>query len=314
MCEPLVSVIMPVYNVEDYLEESLNSIFNQKYKNIELIAINDGSTDSSGSILKDNKNKHNLKSFRIYEQVNKGLSITRNVGLSMSTGEYVYFFDSDDLLDENTISDLVNFVKYRKVDIVRFNADVFFDKAYSDTSFSPSSYSKGNLISNTLYTRDEFILLQDSVPSSVCIYFYSSKLLKENKIFFYPDILHEDELFTPIVLFYSERIGYLDSAYFKRRYRHGSIMTTKNSLRDNSVTKKHGKGYFTVISELSRFKKENKLTSAYSSYIDNIIIRIGNMIFLSRGLNSLDNIKLLSFGIKPFESIKNKIYARLKNN
>lgn len=307
--KPLVSVIMPVYNVEKYLKASLDSILNQTYSNIELIAINDGSTDCSGKILYEYKKKGLIASFRILEQHNQGLSVTRNIGISKSQGKYIYFFDSDDLLDSEAISKLVEFSEMNDLDVIRFNAKAFFDDDFIKKNFSTPEYISKNLISHTIYSRDEFIQLQETIPSSVCIYFYKSSLLKDNDIYFYPNILHEDELFTPTVLLKSKKIGYIDSHYFKRRYREGSIMTSKVKKRNN----KHAVGYFTVVDQLVNINKSIHGNVTIHNYLSKLINRLGSMIFLSSGLGIKQNLKLVLFGINPFKAIYKKLKIVLKN-
>lgn len=106
---PLISVIIPIYNVEKYLEKCLNSVVNQDYKNIEIILINDGSTDDSLNIA--NKYKEIDKRIKIFSQKNQGLSAARNTGLDKSTGEYITFIDSDDFVTKDYISYLFNLLK-----------------------------------------------------------------------------------------------------------------------------------------------------------------------------------------------------------
>ena len=96
----IISVIIPVYNVENYIEKCLNSIVNQTYNNLEIIIIDDGSTDNSIAIAE--KIAENDKRIRIISQVNQGVSSARNLGLDNASGEYILFIDSDDWLDLET--------------------------------------------------------------------------------------------------------------------------------------------------------------------------------------------------------------------
>lgn len=102
----LISIIIPVYNVEDYLERCLDSIIHQSYKNIEIIVINDGSTDSSLKILE----KYALKNSRIIivNQENKGLSGARNIGVEKAIGDYIWFVDGDDFIDNDACERLIS--------------------------------------------------------------------------------------------------------------------------------------------------------------------------------------------------------------
>ena len=112
----LISVIVPVYNVEEYLEECLDSIQCQTYKNIEVILVNDGSTDSSKDICEKYCEKDNR--FKLFCQPNKGLSATRNRGMSESKGEFISFVDSDDVLKEDMLEQLMKQMSVEEVDIV----------------------------------------------------------------------------------------------------------------------------------------------------------------------------------------------------
>ena len=93
---PKLSIIMPVYNVEDYLDEALNSAESQTLKDIEIICVNDGSTDNSLAILEKHAKKD--KRIKVINQENQGVSKARNAGMKAATGKYIYFFDSDDVL------------------------------------------------------------------------------------------------------------------------------------------------------------------------------------------------------------------------
>ena len=98
---PKVSVIIPVYNTAPYLHEALESITMQTLKELEIIIVNDGSTDGSGEIIREAARKD--ERIKVYEQENQGQSIARNVGLDHAIGEYIYFMDSDDLLELNAL-------------------------------------------------------------------------------------------------------------------------------------------------------------------------------------------------------------------
>lgn len=99
---PLVSVIIPVYNVEKYLRRCLNSVIDQEYKNIEIILVNDGSTDNSLEMAISYKEKD--KRIKVFSQENQGLSAARNTGLDKSQGEYIIFIDSDDYVSKDYVS------------------------------------------------------------------------------------------------------------------------------------------------------------------------------------------------------------------
>lgn len=114
--EPLVSVIVPVFNVKPYLNEALDSVINQTYKNLEIILVDDGSTDGSGEIC-DEYSAHD-KRFVVIHQENKGLSCARNTGLDLMKGELVAFIDSDDAYCPEFIRTMVDAMNHEKADVV----------------------------------------------------------------------------------------------------------------------------------------------------------------------------------------------------
>ena len=118
----LVSVIIPVYNVESYLEEALDSVLNQSYDNLEIIIIDDGSTDSSGQIC-DNYEKKDERVYVIHQE-HRGLSAARNTGLDIMTGEAVAFLDSDDAFNQDFIKVLADIMEKENVDVVVCNHTV----------------------------------------------------------------------------------------------------------------------------------------------------------------------------------------------
>lgn len=118
-----VSVIIPVYNVERYLREAIFSIINQSLNEIEIIIVNDGSTDSSFNIIKEFASKD--QRIQIISNPNQGLSIARNLGIYRAIGEYIYFFDSDDLLDKDALRKCYNKCQSETLDFLFFDADAF---------------------------------------------------------------------------------------------------------------------------------------------------------------------------------------------
>ena len=106
---PLVSVIIPIYNVEKYLGRCLDSVINQDYKNIEIILINDGATDNSLNIAIDYQKKD--KRIKVFSQKNQGLSAARNTGLDKAVGNYITFIDSDDYVSKDYVSYMFNLLK-----------------------------------------------------------------------------------------------------------------------------------------------------------------------------------------------------------
>lgn len=224
-----VSIILPVYNVEKYLRECLESAINQTLGSIEIIAVNDGSTDNSLEILKEYQQKGNIK---IINQKNKGLSEARNSGLKEAKGEYIYFLDSDDYIDINSMKYCYTKCKENKLDIINFDAISFKDNKNSKVNLD-EDYDRSNLInSNNVYIGEDYynyLIKNNAYRQPVWLNMYSRKFLIENNLTFYPGLIHEDELFTKLAYLKCKRIMYIAKTFFFRRVRENSIMTTNIS-------------------------------------------------------------------------------------
>ena len=127
-----ISVIIPVYNVAGYLEECLNHIINQTFSDIEIICINDGSTDESPDILREFAKRDNR--IQIINQKNRGLGATRNRGLELSKGDYVYFMDGDDYLELTALEELYELSEKYGLDFAMFNTALILQCLSSKTS------------------------------------------------------------------------------------------------------------------------------------------------------------------------------------
>lgn len=231
----MISVILPVYNVEKYLKECLDSILAQTYTNYELIVVNDGSTDNSLAIANEYKNK--FERINIISQENKGLSEARNAGYNLITGKYTYFIDSDDFILSETFENLVSLAEEKQLDLIKFDAHSFAEEGvdYEMTNYDSSAY----LQKHKLYNRDEYLkAVEKHFMPAVWMYFIKSELILDNKLYFKKGILHEDELFTVQLLKYCYRIMYDDNQYFQRRYRKNSIMTGNISKNQKAIESK----------------------------------------------------------------------------
>lgn len=243
---PKVSVIFPVYNVEAYLDEALYSLEKQTLKDIEIIAVNDGSTDNSLSIL----DKHALtdKRISIYSQKNKGLSGARNTGLNLCQGEYVYFMDSDDIIDKTALEECYNYAKKHDADVCLFDAEVFYEK---DALQIPWDYNRNDtLVEDKKYEGlSLFNLLLDKEKHRAVVWLQFTRwdYLKKIKLNFYDGLIHEDELFTPQVILQTNRIYYLNRKFVKHRIR-------KSSIVGKGYSKKNLNCYLTVFDELFKFQ------------------------------------------------------------
>ena len=223
-----VSVVMPVYNAEDYLEETLDSILNQTLEDFELICVDDGSSDNSLNILNTfSKNDNRIK---IFKQNHKGAGAARNFGLSKCNGQYVSFIDSDDLLDLNALYELYNISIEKNLDFIVFRAINFDDVS-------------GKLIHNKLLDMDkivdfvgEYVFdINDLTPNLFFHFnvaqwckFYNLDFLINCNAKFAEGIIFEDNQFFWETMFNANRIYFYNKYLYKRRIHSGSVMESND--------------------------------------------------------------------------------------
>ncbi|WP_303860806.1 glycosyltransferase [Alkalibaculum bacchi] len=226
-----ISVIMPIYNTQSYIREALESILNQSKKNIELIAINDGSTDKSGDIAKEYANTYS--NILYLEQVNKGQGAARNVGLKNARGKYVYFMDSDDILENSALQVLYDQCQGYDLDMIIFDGESFYDENYISEDKKSFKYTRNKVyggVYNGAVLLDELINNRDYYVSP-CLYMFKKEIVMQKGLYFPEGIIHEDELFSFQLYLYANKVKHISAVFFKRRIRGNSTMTSNNYAR-----------------------------------------------------------------------------------
>lgn len=230
--EPLVSVVISAYNVEKYIEECLENLINQTLENIEIICINDGSTDHTFEILKQYAKKDNR--IRLYTQENCGLSVTRNRGLSIARGQYIYFMDSDDWMERDALEALAKRSQEYDLDVLYYDGKAFFEERGMEEEHNEFEgfYERSGEYPVCCDGKEMFCRMQKTreYRTNVGVQFFNTQYLKENGFLFQPGILHEDTDFTFKTMLAAERCGYWEKIFFHRRVRKGSIMTVKTGF------------------------------------------------------------------------------------
>lgn len=300
MAPAKISVIIPVYNTAEYVKDALACIIHQRYSNLEIIVIDDGSIDNSYQIIKSVADQD--ERIRIFRQENKGQSEARNLGISFATGEYIYFMDSDDLLDEKTFSECCAACEKDNLDLLFFDAEVF-GITKNNLNFN---YHRSHLIKKGIYSGPdmlETLLKSEAYRASPCLLFIRSSYLKRINLTFYPGIIHEDELFTFYLFMNAGRVSFINKPYFKRRLRDNSTMSI-------GFSRKNLHGYFTVADELVKFKRG--LNDKRKRYI--VYLRLRDMMYSifynSRLLKKKDRYYALShslFHYPRYFSLKNTV-------
>lgn len=215
-----ISIIVPVYNSEKYLDKCLDTLCNQTLKKIEIIMVNDGSTDNSENIIKDRVKKDSR--IKLYNKKNGGQASARNLGLTKATGEYIAFIDSDDYIEFDFCEKLYNVAKKNNSDIVCF--DYFITKDDKD------EYNK---ILNDKKTGS--ISLQDYIFSGAgpCNKIYRNIFLKKSNFKFPEGIIYEDFASVPALAKYKPNVFYLNEALFHY------VQTSSSTMRNEVYKEKY---------------------------------------------------------------------------
>lgn len=233
MGKVLVSVVVPIFNTEKYLAECLNSLEKQTLKEIEVIMVNDGSTDSSGIIAKRYADKN--ENFILVERENGGLSAARNTGMEEATGEYIYFLDSDDYLIEDALERIFTKAKQEDLDVLKFVAYTFTEPSRKLCWTSDGYKYRGNYpgVYRGIDILQMFVDNHDTCFPSCCLIITKREVIVKNNLHFYEGIIHEDNLFHWELLAVSERVGILNEPLYCRRIRAGSITQTPDWMKKN---------------------------------------------------------------------------------
>jgi len=285
----LISVIVPVYNVEKYLPQCINSILNQTIKNLEIILVDDGSLDNSGEICDEFSRKDNR--IVVIHKENNGLSSARNAGLEIATGNYLGFVDSDDWLDENMYETLLNLIKDTNSDI---SCCKFFKTADGEEKIPPIDNevikSFNNLEGlNNFYT--------DLYTQTVVAWnkLYTRKLF--DNVIYPTGKIHEDEGTTYKLFYKANKITYTNRALYYYR-------TTPNSITTSKFTQKR-LDILNVYDEKIKFMKTINNDDIYSKTLKWYLFTLINCYFECS--NSMEDNQ------KHLDSIKIKISETYKD-
>lgn len=305
---PFFSIIIPVYNVQEYLERCLASVINQSFKNIEIILVNDGSTDGSLNIC-NYFTKYNF--VKLITKENGGLSSARNCGLDNSHGEYIIFLDSDDYISPESLEELYQV-------IINNNADIYAIKARKIYDTGETMELHPNLPVRVYSTSEYLENLGKKIEYLACSPYmvYKHEFIVSNSFRFYNGILHEDELWTPAILLKSERICWTNVLVYYHFMRKGSITQSNNY-------KKRGTSLIVVLKELLRI--ESFISNPHASrlreqwaflFLETVVFleasqevtkKFSRTIALKFATSKKTKIKSLIYMLSP------KLYVRVRN-
>ena len=296
--QALISVIVPVYNVAPYLRQCVDSILSQSYTHLEVLLIDDGSTDESGAICDEYAQQDSR--VKVIHKPNGGLSSARNVGLSLASGEWISFVDSDDWLDTNIYQKCIDELeRYPDLDLVRFFVNyAYLDEDTNSYRLEPFREAEKSLKIN----QSACFRYPKRIPAVVWSSIYKTSMLKSLELTFIEGLLHEDEFFTAelyarVKSLKGHYIPYV--GYYYRQNRAGAIMYERDALKSCDHL---CKGFIYVLKRLQS--------------IDPDAIPLLNMHFLTilmeewrgyrRRVSSVEELVLL---MRPFfqESYKHKL-------
>lgn len=272
MSNPLVSLIIPVYNKYEYLDECLKSVEAQSYQNLDVIIINDGSTDKSMEKIKEYQAKN--PSWRVYSQKNRGLGYTRNYGLILSLGEYITYLDSDDSVHPDMYQRLVAKARAESADVVLTNFRKYKD---TDGSFVTNRRDNYNKAINMSKDQRYRAIFSGTIYSVVSCSLIKKELFSTYSLMFPLDVFHEDIYVMPQIYFYANKIAHCKEENYYWRERGDSL--------GHSCSVKHITSIYNAIREHDFFLKErgiyNLVKKEYTkfclAYIHTLFNKIQNV-------------------------------------
>lgn len=221
-----VSIIVPVYNVEKFLKQTIDSILKQTYKNLQIILVDDGSTDNSGKIC-DEYAKNNVQILVIHKQ-NGGLSDARNAGLEKATGKYLMFSDSDDFFESNAIEIMYNEIETKEADYVignyintepdgtKWEKPIFDKEIYDNFKLSKTDYEKSFFVMN----------------SSVCNKIFRKSFIDKLQLNFVKGLPAEDAIFTTYCFVHSDKVYYIKDIIYNYRQTYNASTISTNCTKE----------------------------------------------------------------------------------
>lgn len=250
---PIISLIIPVYNVEEYIRKCLDSVVRQKYENLDIVIVDDGAEDGSGAVCDEFAKKD--KRVRVFHKKNGGLSDARNFGIKKARGEIIAFVDSDDFISEEFVGAMYDEMVGRSADVVVCG--------YNMVKLKREVIS-GEEATVRLLTK------QENVDIVTWNKLYKRSLFVGNGIWFPKGKKYEDTLTTYKLLAKAEKVAYLDKALYCYVERGGSIMKTaklEERLKVREEAAKEAVGYFENSMQLKQAAEVSLLLAKYA-YID----------------------------------------------
>ena len=273
----VLSLIIPVYNSQDTIVDTLNSIVDNlsKYFNenlVEIIIVNDGSKDNTEELVKDFIRNNSFFSFKYLYQENQGISVARNFGLNSSNGEYIWFFDGDDILIDDGLLNISKYIMAREIEVISFRNRAVIDGIITDNFGCDFS-----VVRNCTLSGIE-ALEQGYPPSSVCCLIVKRKIFYDNNIFFYPGVTHQDVELTARLMTVVSKVVFIEAIPYGYVYMKNSISKSKNKNKfmkyctDNIVVAKSLHDFSLSIEKVESKLINNVVNNIVWNYIINLYL------------------------------------------
>lgn len=276
--EKLISVIVPVYNVEGFLENSVKSITEQTFKNLEIILVDDGSTDNSGLICQ--KLVEQDSRIKVIHKENGGLSSARNAGLDVATGVYVMFIDSDDLYEKNSCEVLYNKIEKTNADFVTAN---YIHITYDGQKWEKPLFNFEDFKLEISDYKKSFFVMNSVVWNKI----FRRDFIEEHKLRFVPKAIAEDAIFSTYCYVHSNNAYYINDIVYNYRQNKENVSISTNCT----------KNYFEKLNEsykliFNNFETTNNI-GFYRFFYARIMPYLLCKIIDTNALNSSETIEVL---------------------
>ncbi|MDR1683011.1 MAG: glycosyltransferase [Candidatus Symbiothrix sp.] len=272
---PLISVIVPVFNGEKYVAQCIENLLYQSYKHLEIIIINDGSTDHSEAIA----SKYPVC---IINQANQGLSAARNAGMNAATGDYIHFFDVDDLINTDFYQEMLNAVTFADADMAC--SGVVYEKGYQNNIYDECFIA--------VNADDKITLCKVWTQGFVWKYLFKKSFLVDKKLEFHLGRLIEDMAFSLQAVFWANKVVFVPHALYYYKYRQNSILTNNNK----TYRKKRDEDYKFARRFCLDFAKEHDLT-ILEEQVDWIQYKLLGIPIMKKRMSKVGKTHWLLFGI-----------------
>jgi glycosyltransferase involved in cell wall biosynthesis len=275
--EMRLSIIVPIYNVAPYLRKCVDSLLVQDITDYEIILVDDGSTDNSGLIADEILNTHSQSpiancQIKVVHQLNGGLSAARNTGISLATGKYILFVDSDDYLQPNTLGTVLNQAERDNLDVLRFR---YQNVKESGEAFVPHEGMKTDYNDYSAIPTDGLTFLNERmwVQCYVVQFLVKTEIVRQE--LFTPGIYFEDTDWTPRMLLRAQRVASTDLVVYNYLWREGSITLSQKNI---AKMRKQLEDKIAILGRLNEWGKTVNDRRWFDGMISGLVINIVGII------------------------------------